>query len=516
MEDQVTLIDLLRDQLKERGSLAHIGTVERPFLADNHAFILPQSALQIADINDRDHPETISLLRLLRSAKTIVPAGKFALVEDENNWWEVVKLGDSGLKPTTRVKISGSAVSILGDAENLYIIRETEAVDADHPSQAEIHRLRIPENGQPQVTGCFAFPSNIYFSPRTLISLSGSRLGLYGSVYRQSNYYSGDVAIVKKATEPDWYYKEGVLVLEAAEAGTIEPDRFIEIQNSAISSGSYSYLYSSSASTPLVRGQHLYLTASETIEPQNSYYSYPQTVTAVYYAGRLDLTDPEHPSLLLVNIPGELLYISENEEKLFYQKTQLKLTQTQDGVSYYQYYQSDYFLGACRYNAQGFQAGDELALSGYPAVSFNDTQALLLSGLPYYYWYGENSGGSAPEQKLSLLKTDDITDLQITDSISLPAFEAGYSLNGFAGGRAFLSLGPFVNPKRIRELAISQGSWSAAADEMYAYLDLIYRVKDSRFEFEHIHPSTNWNPVPVISGDRVLVPAGMYGIEVLR
>ncbi|MCX5860135.1 MAG: beta-propeller domain-containing protein, partial [Proteobacteria bacterium] len=512
MEDQVTLIDLLRDQLKERGSLAHIGTVERPFLADNHAFILSQSAVQIADINDRDHPETLSLLRLLRSAKTIVPAGKFALVEDENNWWEVVKLDDSGLKPTARVKISGSAVSILGDAENLYIIRETEAVDADHPSQAEIHRLRIPENGQPQVTGCFAFPSNIYFSPQTLISLSGSQLGLYGSVYRES-YYGGDVTIVN-AAEPDWYYKEGVLVLEAAEAGTIAPAKFIEIQNASISSGYYSYLYSSSAATPLVRGQHLYLTASETIEPQSYYYSYPETITTVYYAGRLDLADPEHPSLLLVNIPGELLYVSENEEKLFYQKTQVNLSSTQDGLSYYQ--QPDYFLGACRYNAQGFQAGDEIALSGYPAVSFNDTQALLLSGVPYYYWYVEDSGGSAPEQKLSLIKTDDITDLQIADSIALPAFEAGYSLNGFAGGHAFLSLGPFVNPKRIRELAISQGSWSSSEDEMYAYLDLIYRVKDSRFEFEHIHPSTNWNPSPVLSGDRVLVPSGMYGIEVLR
>ena len=513
MEDQVTLIDLLRDQLKERGSLAHIGTVERPFLADNHAFILSQSAVQIANIDDRDHPQTLSLLRLLRSAKTIVPAGKFALVEDENNWWEVVKLGDSGLQPTARVKISGSTVSILGDAENLYVIRETDAVDADHPSQTEVHRLLIPENGQPQETGCFAFPSDLQFSPQTLISLSGSRLGFYGSVSRWSKYYSGDVTIVNSA-EPDWYYKEGVLVLEAAAAGTIAPAKFIEIQNSSTSSGYYSYLDSSYASTPLVRGQHLYLTVSETIAPQNYYYSYPETVTTTYYSGRLDLADPEHPSLLLVNIPGGLLYVSENEEKLFYQKTQLQLLSTQDGVPYYQ--QPDYFLGACRYNAQGFQAGDEIALSGYPAVSFNDTQALLLSGIPYYYWYGENSGGSAPEQKLSLIKTDDIADLQIVASLTLPAFEAGYSLNGFAGGRAFLSLGPFVNPKRIRELAISQGSWSSSEDEMYAYLDLIYQVKDSRFEFEHIHPTTNWNSVPVLSGDRVLVPAGMYGIEVLR
>jgi len=512
MEDQVTLIDLLRDQLKERGSLAHIGTVERPFLADNHAFILSQSAVQIASIDDRDHPQTLSLLRLLRSAKTIVPAGKFALVEDENNWWEVIRLGDSGLKPTARVKISGSAVSIMGDAEGLYIIRETEAVDADHPSQTEVHRLLIPENGQPQVTGCFAFPSDLHFSPQTLISLSGSRLGFYGSVSRWSDSYSGDVTIVK-AAEPDWYYKEGVLVLEAAEAGTIAPAKFIEIQNPSASPGYYSYLYSNYAFTPLVRGQHLYLTVSETIEPQNYYYSYPETVTTTYYAGRLDLADPEHPSLLLVNIPGGLLYVSENEEKLFYQKTQLKLLQTPDG---WPFYQSDYFLGACRYDTQGFQAGDEIALSGYPAVSFNDANALLLSGTPYYYWYGENSGEPAPEQKLSLIKTDDIADLQIVDSLALPAFEAGYSLNGFAGGRAFLSLGPFVNPKRIRELAIAQGSWSPSADEMYAYLDLIYQVKDSRFEFEHIHPSTNWNPVPVLSEDRVLVPAGMYGIEVLR
>ncbi|MDD5223720.1 MAG: beta-propeller domain-containing protein [bacterium] len=514
LEDQVTLIDLLRDQLKERGSLAHIGTVERPFLADNHAFILSQSAVQIADIDDRDHPQTLSLLRLLRSAKTIVPAGKFALVEDENSWWEVVKLGDSGLKPTARIKISGSAVSIMGDADNLYIIRESEAVDADNPSRVEIHRLRIPENGQPQVTGCFAFPSNIYFSPQTLISLGGSRFGLYGSVYRES-YYGGDVTIVN-AADPEWYYKEGVLVLEAAETGAIAPAKFIEIQNSSIGSGGYSYLYSSYTSNPLVRGQHLYLTDSETIEPQNYYYSYPETLTTVYYAVRLDLSDPGHPSLLLVNIPGELLYVSENEEKFYYQKTQLNLSSIQDGVSYYQYYPSDYFLGACRYNAQGFLAGDEIALSGYPAVSFSNTQALLLSGLPYYYWYGEYSGGSAPEQSLSLIKTDDITDLQVIDSLALPAFEAGYSLNGFAGGRAFLSLGPFINPKRIRELAISQGSWSSSEDEMYAYLDLIYRVKDSRFEFEHVHPSTNWNPSPVISGDRVLVPAGMYGIEVLR
>ena len=82
--------------------------------------------------------------------------------------------------------------------------------------------------------------------------------------------------------------------------------------------------------------------------------------------------------------------------------------------------------------------------------------------------------------------------------------------------RVFLSGGPFSNPKRIRESAIAQGSWYPEGDEMYAYLNMVYRIENNNLVLEHTHPSTLWETDPLVWHDQVLVPAGMYGIEVFQ
>lgn len=516
MEDQVTLIDLNQDTLDERGSIAHIGTVERPFLSRDHAFILSQSALQIANIDDRDAPESLSLLRLLRSASQIVPAGDFAFVQDENEWWEVIDLRHPELKPTARVKIDGVNVQVFAGDDAAYVVRRP-----DNESGVEIHRLVLTENGEPVAAGCVAFPEGVNFTAETAIALPDSHVGLVGNFSQWDYYYpllmegvDGDVATLADSSI-DWSYREGILLLSAPDSSDLDADGFIDLTE-VISGGVPSYyapyITAYSQSDSLVRGHHLYLPVFD-INWDMERYSYPTDVTVTFYAGRLDLENPQFPSLLRVNIPGELVYVSTDEEKMYYLKTIMEETLHEFDDYTYSSYTSHSFLGACGYTPAGFSAGDEIALDGYNGIRFEEPYAAVLSGSSYSYYYYPD----AVTPVINLYRVDDIVNLELQDFLDLPEVEAGYTLNGMANGRVFLSLGPFSNPKRIRESAISQGTWHPEGEELYAYLDLVYAVEDTQLSFEHLHPSTIWNPAPVEAGEnRILVPAGMYGIEVLE
>jgi len=459
VEDAVSLIDLTTNDLTLRGALSSIGTVERPFIQNGDLYVLSQRSFQIADIENRSRPESISIMRTLRPAMSlqanIKSGGRFGLIEDENDWWEVVKMDTKALIPTARLRVNGDGYLRLDESGILAVGSSTSYTNDIMPlsiypysSNLSFSSLSIPETGIPFIRACFRFADND-FSPQKYLPLSGDYLGLYGS--------------------------DGVLLIDR---NTWAPNKFISL---GASYNYENYSYTSFQNIIAVRNKRIYLT-----EFESNFDTYKP------YLAVLDISNPSLPTLTKFNVPGWPVYVSEDEKRV--------ITIEIEG--------SDYYLGGVELGDGKIKRGGRVRLNGYPSLAFTDNKAVSLSQeYPYYeYYYYYEQLGTPPT-----LSVIDITDVFNPAIIRSKTLSAGlWNIAGIEGGYLFLSTGPFTNPARQREMYVSQYAWT---DWEMSYLWTALSLND--LSLKHVFPATVSSATPVSPHGRLLVPAGAYGLELL-
>jgi len=459
VEDAVSLIDLTKNDLTLRGSISSIGTVERPFIQNGDLYVLSQRSFQIADIENRSHPRSISFMRTLRPAMSLQvnskSGGRFGIIEDENDWWEVVKMDTKALIPTARLRVNGDGYLRLDESGILAVGSRTSSMNEIMPlsiypysSNLSFSSLSLPESGIPSARACFRFANND-FVPQKYLPLSGDSLGIYGS--------------------------NGILLIDR---NTWAPKKFISL---GASYNDKIYSYTAFQNVIGVRNKRIYLTEFE--------YNYD---TYKPYLAVLDISNPSLPTLTKYNMPGWPVYVSEDEKRV--------ITIESEG--------SDYYLGGVELGDGKITRGGRVLLNGYPSVAFTDKEAIALSQEYYYYdyYYYYEQLGTSPT--LSVIDITDVFNPVIVRSKTLSAGQ--WNISGIEGGYLFLSTGPYTNPAKLREMYVSQGAWT---DWELSYLWTALRLDD--LSLKHVFPATVDSAAPVSSNGRLLVPAGAYGLELL-
>lgn len=481
-EDAVALIDLKGGGLALRGTLSSIGTVERPFVRDGDLYVLAQRSFQIADIRDRSRPESVSMIRTLRPAQSLQADGKFGLVEDEDGWWEVVKMDTPDLLPTARLRAKGSEADMRLDGTGIYAIGAVGVEEFsgggpmpmtilpepwEYQSPLSFYALDLPDNGRPSVRACFRL-KNGNFRPEKYIPISEDLLGLYGW-----GYHSGDPG----------YSVSGVLLIDKK---SWTPKKMIALKDSSYYPGIFTGMMSPKSAFfyPYMTPQSIIAVRNTRVYRSSSTYGSGAYTT---YLSVLDLAEPMSPTLTQHNVPGWPVYVSEDETRV--------VTVETDG--------GDYYLGGAGFSTGGtLIRGGRIPLDGYPVLRFTDREAAALTRGAWFWGY---QSMTAPT--VSVIGIGDISAPAVKASKSLPGF--WWTLAGLEDGLVFLSTGPYANPVKIREAYVSQWAWSDwEGSYLWAALDL------DDLSLRHVFPATVSTSRPVNFRGRVLVPAGSYGLEI--
>lgn len=329
----IQLVDMTTDTLELRGVAPQIGQARRALLVDETLLGISDNAVQTFDISDRDAPSALGRLDLARNVSHVRAMGS-TLLRFGSDWWtrqtqldfalqtkadQAEPLGELDLTAIDLEEGEGCGESSYWDNQVLvhggyaYVPRRSYSWGAKGEATEYTERLRlyivdISDRTSPSLVGSFLLETNgpnEYFT-RVIKTdsaiLVGRSVGNYSSDpwtgYRSEVHLSYDVLSLENPAEPR--LASTIALPKSVSAGGFGYGATgCSVDMGWGWWGGYSYYGS---------GQQAALVSGDLVVSQHEVPVLDGTGRVRYFLDRLDVSDPEKPTLLEpVNIPGGLV-----------------------------------------------------------------------------------------------------------------------------------------------------------------------------------------------------------------
>lgn len=305
----VQIIDFTRDSLTMRGAAPHKGRARRAFMHRDHLFAMSDDRVEAFDISDKDAPQSVSNLTLVRHVRRIVPVGDGIVAELVSDWWtedarlDILRSNDpDNTKPLASVDLNalfdgpadannrwnrqwrlywGSRIAASGD--HVFLMYGADNNVGSKLVSIDVTDPEHPTLGRP-VDLPFATPYQYY--------------GWWGGGQSATNFAVVDEALVVQAPA-QWNQRRQESDPPTIEVIDIsEPGRPQHVQSFPAGVAMYARGFD-------VAGSVIYTSRSEAIEGGQG--------RVRFFVDRIDVSDATEPEVLPpVNVPGTLAAIADD------------------------------------------------------------------------------------------------------------------------------------------------------------------------------------------------------------